>query len=243
VTEAEWDACADPAAMLESLQGKAGERKLRLFACACVRRAWDLLDDAGRRAVEAAEAFADGLASGEALRAASRAARGSVDAALGAANTSWHGFSLSGRLAGVEAASQAASGVGYRDGRGRGGIKALALGLAARSCQAAFAHPGENVAQCGLLREVLGSPFRPTALDPSWLAWNGGTVAKLAAAIYDGQRIEAATLRELAEGEEHEPKEADEPPPAWRRPWGWVAALGGLLGASALVNLILLLRG
>jgi serine/threonine-protein kinase len=57
------------------------------------------------------------------------------------------------------------------------------------------------------------------------------------------QRIEAATLRELAEGEEDEPEEADEPPPVWRRPWVWVAVLGGLLGASVLVNLILLLRG
>ncbi len=57
------------------------------------------------------------------------------------------------------------------------------------------------------------------------------------------QRIEAATLRELAEGEEDEPEEAGEPPPVWRRPWVWVAVLGGLLGASVLVNLILLLRG
>jgi len=33
-------------------------------------------------------------------------------------------------------------------------------------------------------------PFRPApAVDPSWLAWNGGTVAKLAAAIYDGGRF------------------------------------------------------
>jgi hypothetical protein len=33
-------------------------------------------------------------------------------------------------------------------------------------------------------------PFRPApAVDPSWLAWNGGTVAKLAAAIYDERRF------------------------------------------------------
>ena len=36
----------------------------------------------------------------------------------------------------------------------------------------------------------MGNPFRPApAADPSWLAWNGGTVAKLAAAIYDARRF------------------------------------------------------
>src|SRR5262249_60028660 len=44
--------------------------------------------------------------------------------------------------------------------------------------------------QSTLLREIFGNPFRPTpALYPRWLAWNDGTVAKLAAAIYDGRRF------------------------------------------------------
>jgi hypothetical protein len=30
---------------------------------------------------------------------------------------------------------------------------------------------------------------RPFTADPSWLAWNDGTVAKLAAAIYDERRF------------------------------------------------------
>jgi hypothetical protein len=41
-----------------------------------------------------------------------------------------------------------------------------------------------------VLRCIFGSPFRPApALDPAWLAWNDGTVAKLAAAIYDARRF------------------------------------------------------
>ena len=61
MTEAEWLACEEPGAMLEELRGRASERKLRLFACACVRRIGSLLtSDLSRMAVEAAERYADG---------------------------------------------------------------------------------------------------------------------------------------------------------------------------------------
>jgi hypothetical protein len=40
------------------------------------------------------------------------------------------------------------------------------------------------------LRCFFPNPCRPApAVDPSWLTWNDGTVAKLAAAIYDGRRF------------------------------------------------------
>jgi hypothetical protein len=39
VTEAKWLACTDAAPMLEFIRGRASDRKLRLFACGCVRRA------------------------------------------------------------------------------------------------------------------------------------------------------------------------------------------------------------
>src|SRR5262249_26215052 len=44
--------------------------------------------------------------------------------------------------------------------------------------------------QAALLREVLGNPFRPTGIDPTWLRWKDGTVPKLAQAIYDERRFE-----------------------------------------------------
>jgi hypothetical protein len=38
MTEQEWLECSDPEKLLRFLKGRAGERKLRLFACACCRR-------------------------------------------------------------------------------------------------------------------------------------------------------------------------------------------------------------
>jgi acetyl esterase/lipase len=42
-----------------------------------------------------------------------------------------------------------------------------------------------------LLREIVGNPFRAVPLNPAWLAWGDGTVARLAQAIYDERGFEA----------------------------------------------------
>src|SRR5262249_5415044 len=80
VTPAEWLSCTDPQRMLRFLQGQARDRQLRLFACACCRRVWDLLPGPGSRAaVLVAERYADGLAGAQELRAAFDAARAEID--------------------------------------------------------------------------------------------------------------------------------------------------------------------
>jgi hypothetical protein len=36
-----------------------------------------------------------------------------------------------------------------------------------------------------LLHDIIGNPFHPAAVDPSWLAWNHSTVLALAQGIYE----------------------------------------------------------
>jgi hypothetical protein len=71
MTETEWSVTTDMELMLGFLRGPANDRKLRLFACACCRRAWHLLtDERSRRAVEAAERYVEGRTTDSELQAA-----------------------------------------------------------------------------------------------------------------------------------------------------------------------------
>jgi hypothetical protein len=57
VTEKEWLECTNPAKMLDYLQDKASDRKLRLFILACCYRVQDLIPEERIRHVP--ESFAD----------------------------------------------------------------------------------------------------------------------------------------------------------------------------------------
>ena len=64
MTEAEWNACADPSPMLGFLRGKASGRALRLFIVACARSRLPAPPDPETvRALATAERYADGAAS------------------------------------------------------------------------------------------------------------------------------------------------------------------------------------
>src|SRR5437773_2750298 len=47
----------------------------------------------------------------------------------------------------------------------------------------------ERAWQAGLLRDLVGSPFREVRVEPAWLAFDGGAVTKLARVIYDEDRF------------------------------------------------------
>jgi hypothetical protein len=179
MTEAEWLACTDPTPMLEYVRGKASDRKLRLFARACCRRIWHLLNDLqSRQAVEAAERFADGVAKRRQLHRANRNAHAACETVRLATRdmqsppyqAAW--------------AAQLASGKGFGEGSG------AAVGAAWFAAEATRGKDVERDAQVAFCRDLFGSlPFRSVTLDPMVFTWNGGTVPKLAQAIYGERRF------------------------------------------------------
>ncbi len=77
MTETEWWECKYQSTLLNHVTAtrKASDRKLRLLACALVRRDWEWLKEAGsKEAIEVVEQFADGAATAEQLEAAHDAA-------------------------------------------------------------------------------------------------------------------------------------------------------------------------
>jgi hypothetical protein len=75
MTEREWSSCTFAIPMIEFVRGKLSDRKSRLFAVACCRLiSPEWVDELSREAVDVAERFADGEASGEELTAARAAA-------------------------------------------------------------------------------------------------------------------------------------------------------------------------
>jgi hypothetical protein len=193
MTEAEWLAADDPKPMLVFLRdsGRATDRKLRLFAGACCRRIWHLLiDKRSREAVEVAERYADGRATDEELEIASVAADAvwHADMKRAAKERKWDRRS---RLP-YYGASAAAYNVAIPLGWWGGAPAFVAPDEIARETVPDTG--AEGAAQCVLLRDIFGNPFRPVALDPAWLAWNNGTVRRLAEAAYQERVLPDGTL-------------------------------------------------
>jgi hypothetical protein len=165
MTEADWLAAADPRPMLDflSANGRLTERKARLFACACCRRIWHLLThERSRKAVEVAEQYAGGLASMNDLNAACDNAWDFVG---------WGGASLT--PADIAAACTA---------------EAMSGAVVARdilTCRAVLVGP------CDLLCDIIGNPFRPVAISPTWQT---PQVVALAQATYNERELPSGTL-------------------------------------------------
>jgi hypothetical protein len=179
MTEAEWLACDNPEQMLAVVRGSAGERKLRLFACACARhfqRGLDL-DDCLTEAIDAAEEYADGRLDQKGLRKARTAAesarvedeQGDEVGLVNVAVTQWSA-SRAARLT-VDV---------IRTVYAR-------LCVPCESYESARTWMGQDIVK--YLREVFGNPFRPVTADSTWPAWNDGAIPKLATALYEEGRF------------------------------------------------------
>ncbi len=195
----------------------ASDRKLRLFACACARQVcrvilwWDhpvvgayaygLADHAplrrARSAVEVAERFADGLADRAQLATAAQvladvlgllrqrlgafppgkdALEGFIQGIRVAAATTEQDARVAARRAGRDADWPAWGHLAFEEWEHRGPANA---GLRGEVC---------------LLQELFGNPFRAASCAAAWLAWNDGTVPKLAEIAYELRSEPEATL-------------------------------------------------
>ncbi len=216
MTEAEWNASADPQAMLAAVSGKVSDRTLRLFSCSCCRAIWE-----GQECAQCASVspHPDGLGyycpvchgsgrvgglsdprSRRAVEVAERFADG--EATEEERNAAW----------------QVASDAGEDFDRVYD-AENFNLAVMAQSCVrhnvAEILKANRNrvpaATQAALLRDIVGNPWRPVRLcdgpkrvypanqDPAWLdvsvlRWNDGTIPKLAAAMYSGNDFSAMSI-------------------------------------------------
>jgi hypothetical protein len=181
--EITWLSCADPDDMLQFLQGKVSDRKLRLFACACCRRIWDLIpNDSSRQAVRISERFADSEATIAELEAAFVVADRAV--------------SVQGGLPSYHAADAARLSA-HPEMRGLADGTATAAAMAGAGGGEGYwdKYNDEKACQCNLFGDLVGNPFRPVTIHPVWLT---STVVSLAQSIYDNRRFEDMPI--LADG-------------------------------------------
>lgn len=161
MNEMEWLECTDPTPMLEFLRGKISERKLRLFAVACVQR-YSMVDGAMRQIIRTSELYADGLANWTDLASVRKMAK--------------------------ELQRQAMQ---RNVGMGAGAVRnaaSVARPSAFAAAQGVLDAVVPDVA-IHAIREVIGNPFRPISLNPAWLTWHDGLLASMAQKMYDSRNF------------------------------------------------------
>jgi hypothetical protein len=203
VTEAEWLACGDPAAMHRYLTENVGflrtrwhglrgvkkvtvsDRKWGLLGVACGRRVEHFLQMApARELLITAEEFADGHRPPDHLWNASLTLRRDLERVPhNQINSPPHQAALAVRvLCGLS--NQAPEWIrGYE-------VVAFAVAGNPDGPASGEVFCAELAAQAALLRDIVGNPFHRVHFDPAWARAHGGNAAQIARAIYDDRAFD-----------------------------------------------------
>lgn len=192
MTETEWLTCAEPSPMMAQFRPKFTRgpelrswfghpsygtlpRKWRCFLAACGRRIAPLLGDHQRRArlINFAEPFADQPPTEDARRTVIQWFAGERRS-IQSVRLLW---GLTAPLAAAAGELRNAAGYGAR----------MTVPKPERDSAERAARNAEKAAQCALIRDILGNPFRPVAFEPSWRT---DTVEALARGIYQGEAFD-----------------------------------------------------
>jgi hypothetical protein len=169
VTEAEWLACEKPAPMLIFLRGRVGDRKLRLFACACCRSVLRFVPPGPcRNALDLSLSCADGRATADDLARVRTAAIAVADNDRARSAAAWAACecaNASAMQAAVDASYWAAEQLYRSNPR---------------------AAEEERRAQVEFLRDIVGDPFWPVRASSLRRAAQNPLVREIAEGIYDG---------------------------------------------------------
>jgi hypothetical protein len=170
MTEVKWLACDDATKLLNWLTSRPNppsDRRIRLFMVACARVIWDRIPVGEmRRAVEVAEMFSDAQTTLEELNRF----RGQYYAPWMPTATAEQRISI------TDSQQISISTVAYATVYNPKAMARVQVTAGWR-----FIVEMTSSHQCPLLRDIIGNPFRPVALDP---AWRTTAVLGLADAIY-----------------------------------------------------------
>lgn len=175
MTETEWTACGDPAAMFNFVADAMSARRKRLFALACCREIWHLLSDSRERSLlEAAEVCMD--------LPPSRSLRQTYETLFGHFHPNQSPVPIIEDL------------MGAFDHHGSDSIYYSVRRIRAAVVDAIRAAGGDRTQawarQCASLRDIAGNPFRDPIISKSWLSWNENAISRIAQEIDTSQQFD-----------------------------------------------------
>jgi hypothetical protein len=176
-----WLESSDPSVMLMFLQSRVTHRKPLVFAVACCRRLWRMIDDIRiKKVIELAELAADGH----------------VDNAM------------AGLVETIDSENRVSTCWEAVIGLTRTGDPATPANLVAKYVPLAMCKPdvpvyepesrdvidSEREIQVAFIRDIFGNPFRSVTSQASWLTWNSGAIPRAANAAYEERVLPSGHL-------------------------------------------------